>query len=142
MYVPHQYGVVLPSDRDVHTLQWLYRLPIAFSYKSQGGVFGLAAPFQLQDVLDILSGDTPRPTATTLHDNPTTHSATGTASPPSPTAGNTPEVLNYHHNLLSQQGLFHVATQHVAVPKELKEKFLQAKQLKKPLPKPPEESPE
>ena len=39
MYVPHQYGITSISDNDIHTLEYIYNLPIGFSGKQFGEQF-------------------------------------------------------------------------------------------------------
>lgn len=41
MYTPHQYGVVNLSERDVFTLQWLYRLPQGATYGEIASKYGV-----------------------------------------------------------------------------------------------------
>jgi hypothetical protein len=43
MYVPHQYGVTVLSERDVNTVKWLYQLPIGLNVWQEAQALGLEA---------------------------------------------------------------------------------------------------
>ena len=120
MYVPHQFGVTQISDRDILTLNTLYQLPTAFDYQAMGQKFDLKAPFTLHDVLahidDKLGGS---------------KKVIDFIPPPPPER---PEVLQQQHDILTQMGKFHLATQNIQVNPELKRKFIQ---LRKRPPSPP-----
>lgn len=118
MYVPHQYGVVNISQRDIDTLCMLYKLPPAFDYLTIGQKFKLKEPFTLHDVLDRLEGREPEA------DNGKTIDF---IPPPLP---DSPEVLMQQHDILSQMGKFHLATQNIRVNQDVKRLYTQ--QGKKP----------
>ncbi|WP_303674437.1 matrixin family metalloprotease [Vampirovibrio chlorellavorus] len=114
MYVPHQYGVVNISQRDIDTLKTLYKLPPAFDYLAVGRKFKLKEPFTLHQVLDHLEGRS---------------EADGKKIdfiPPPPPEN--PAVLQSQHDILSHMGKFHLATQNIKVDPALKKMFLAKKQ--------------
>lgn len=120
MYVPHQYGVVDLSPRDIETLQMLYRLPTAFDYIGMGKKFNLPEPFTLHDVLDHIEGREREVEAPPVID-----------FIPAPPPEN-PEVLLYQADILSQMGKFHLATQNIQVSKDLKKMFIEKKKQRPP----------
>lgn len=121
MYVPHQYGTVGLSERDTHTLQWLYRLPIGFDFYRAGLEHKLEPPFTVQDVLDCLSGNPPAPKTKPASQNKLPQAGGG-------------EILLGQHDILSQMGRFYLSTQNIQLPPALKKSFLKAP--------PPESHPE
>lgn len=120
MYVPHQYGVVSLSKRDVDTLNLLYKLPVAFDYMAIGKKHNLKEPFTFHDVVDVIEGRTrkPKPGAKVIDFVP----------PPPPEK---PEVLMEQHDILSHMGKFYLATQNIQVDDQVKRMFIE-KQKKKP----------
>lgn len=114
MYVPHQYGVVNISPRDVETLQWLYKLPVGFNYKAVAEKYSLDHPFTFHDVLGCIAGDK----------KPKSFLATAKAKQ-AKKRPERPEVLNKHHDILSQQGRFWLNTQNINVPQDLKQRLKQ-----------------
>jgi predicted Zn-dependent protease len=120
MYVPHQYGVTQISPRDIDTLNTLYELPTAFNYQAMGQKFELKTPFRLQDVLDHIQGRKGK-----------RDKVVDFIPPPLPER---PEVLQQQHDILTQMGKFHLATQNIQINPEYKKKFIQ--QQKKPPPPP------
>lgn len=117
MYVPHQYGVVSLSPRDIETLCTLYKLPPGFDYIAIGQKFKLKEPFTLHDVLNRLEGRAVEETEKIIDFIP----------PPMP---DSPEVLMQQHDILSQMGKFHLATQNIRVSKDVQRISIQ--QGKKP----------
>lgn len=113
MYVPHQYGVTQLSARDVETLQALYKLPPAFDYEAVGRKFKLTEPFTLHQVLDALEG---RP--------PEAGKKIDFIPPPPP---ENPAVLQHQHDILSQMGKFHLATQNIRIDPTLKKMYVSKK---------------
>jgi predicted Zn-dependent protease len=118
MYVPHQYGVTALSPRDVDTLCTLYRLPPGFDYQAIGRKFKLKEPFTLHQVLERLEGRSSEESGKTIDFIP----------PPPPQA---PEVLMQQHDILSQMGKFHLATQNIRIDRDVKRLFVD-KQKKPP----------
>jgi hypothetical protein len=111
MFVPHQYGVVDISARDINTIQWLYKLPVGFDYVQAGQNYKLAAPFSIHDVIDRIAGKKiVQPEV---------------VKPPPPPEQ--PEVLLSQHDILSHQGKFFLATQNIHVPKDLKTRIVEKK---------------
>lgn len=126
MYVPHQYGVVQLSERDIQTLCTLYRLPPAFNYVAMGKKFNLREPFTLQDVVDHIEG------------RPRVDAAAEVSAPrldfmPTPPP-ETPEVLEHQREILSQMGKFHLATQNIGISPELKRMFIHQQKKRPPRP--------
>ncbi|HEY9688213.1 MAG TPA: matrixin family metalloprotease [Coleofasciculaceae cyanobacterium] len=111
MYVPHQYGVVDVSPRDVETLQTLYKLPPAFDYTAMGNKFQLKHPFTFHHVLDHIEGRSSQEDSGSVIDF---------IPPPPPEA---PEVLQTQHDILSYMGRFHLATQNIQVNPDVKRMF-------------------
>ncbi len=114
MYVPHQYGVTSISERDVATLNTLYKLPTAFDYVAAGRKFKLPEPFTLHDVLNRLAGRGEN-SGKTIDFLP----------PPLP---ENPEILTQQHDILSHMGKFHLATQNIKVDPQLKRMVIRQKQ--------------
>lgn len=52
MFVPHEYGITELSERDGRTLQWLYKLPVAFDYRQTAASLGLSPLTPLNTVLE------------------------------------------------------------------------------------------
>ena len=121
MYVPHQYGVTQLSQRDADTLVALYQLPPVFDFVAMGRKFKLPEPFTLQNVLDHIEGRQPDVSNARQIDF---------LPPPLPQQ---PEVLMQHHDILSQMGKFHLATQNVQINQDVKRLYIQ-KQRKLPGP--------
>lgn len=122
MYVPHQFGVTQISQRDAHTVQWLYQLPVGFDFVAIGNKHQLKPPFTLQDVLDHVTGKTRKPKA----DEPAPLEASSAAP-------SQDDVLLSQHDLLTQRAKFMMATQNIQVPKDLKAKIMeQRRQDKRP----------
>lgn len=113
MYVPHQYGVTNISSRDIETLNTLYRLPTAFDYLAAGRKLELKEPFTLERVLDQLEGRKEEQ-----------GKRIDFIPPPPP---ENPEVLMNQHDILSQMGKFHLATQNIKVDPNLKKMFIHKK---------------
>lgn len=114
MFVPHQYGVVDLSSRDIETINTLYDLPTAFDYRTMGHKFQLKEPFTMQDVLDHIAGKKETGSSKTIDFIP----------PPLP---DRPEVLQNQHDILSQMGKFHLATQNIKVNKDLQKRLIDQK---------------
>jgi predicted Zn-dependent protease len=106
MYVPHQYGVTQLSARDADTLQALYSVPPGFDYRVMGQNMGLTPPFGIQTVLDVINCVIPRP-STQVPANPA--------------------VLEAHHDILTQMGMFHLNTQNVGLNPDIKRLLIQSK---------------
>lgn len=117
MYVPHQYGVTRLSERDGETVRTLYTLPMGFDYLSAGAKLQLPPPFTLDDVLAVRRGEKKAGPAT-----PQTHAQ----------QRNQEIVLQNHHDILTQQGKFFLATQNIAIPEEVKKRFIEEQRKKKP----------
>jgi predicted Zn-dependent protease len=113
MYVPHQYGVTSVSPRDIETLNTLYKLPTAFDYLAAGRKFELKEPFTLEDVLNHLEGRKPEQ-----------GQRIDFIPPPPP---ENPQALMQQHDILSQMGKFHLATQNIKVDPNLKKMFIAKK---------------
>jgi predicted Zn-dependent protease len=117
MYVPHQFGVVNLSQRDIETLQWLYKLPVAFDYLAIGKKYELPEPFTMDDVIEQIAGNP-------LPKEP--------FRPPAPKPRpEQPEVLNEQHQILTEMGKFYLNTQNIQLKPELRDMFIQ-KQWKPP----------
>lgn len=110
MYVPHQYGVVDLSSRDIDTLTTLYRLPPAFDYMAMGQKFQLKQPFTFHQVLDHIEGRAGEG-----------ESVIDFIPPPPPEA---PEILQSQHDILSYMGRFNLATQNIQVNPDVKKMFI------------------
>lgn len=50
MYTPHQYGTTKISERDIQTIQWLYRLPCGASAKEIGNAYSIVS----EDIDEII----------------------------------------------------------------------------------------
>lgn len=118
MYVPHQYGVTNISARDIETLNILYRLPTAFDYLAAGRKLELKEPFTMERVLDQLEGRKEEQ-----------GKRIDFIPPPPP---ENPEVLMNQHDILSQMGKFHLATQNIKVDPNLKKMFIHNKKNRPP----------
>lgn len=110
MYVPHQYGVVDLSKRDIETINWLYKLPVGFDYKAIGEKYGLDqkmpnGDFTIHDVIEILAGDKPQVLKDPFMEK---------AKPK--IYKEQPEKLMEQQDILTQMGKFHIATQRVKKP--------------------------
>ncbi|MBY0449486.1 MAG: matrixin family metalloprotease [Cyanobacteria bacterium] len=101
MFVPHQFGVVSISQRDVLTLNQLYSLPPGFDFQAQAHRLALPAPYTLFDVLDKLHGD---------KSNISTNTAQEKLLPENP------DALHHQQSILTEMGKFHLATQHIKSP--------------------------
>lgn len=101
MYVPHQYGVAALSERDKTTIEWLYRLPGAFDFQQKGTELKLPQPFNIHNVIDVLSGRKKEPQKEKNNTQP--------AKPPEELG----VVLDAHHDILTHMGKFHMATQNI-----------------------------
>lgn len=121
MYVPHQYGVTELSNRDIQTIKTLYQLPPAFDYLAIGQKFKLKEPFTLHEVLDRLDGRHPQEDGKVIDFIP----------PPPP---ENVAALMAQHDILSQMGKFHLATQNIRVNPEVKKMVIQKKNLPPPSP--------
>ncbi|MDX2085569.1 MAG: matrixin family metalloprotease [Candidatus Melainabacteria bacterium] len=124
MYVPHQYGVVNLSERDIETLRWLYRFPVGSNPLMAGQEFNLKPPFTVHDVIAHMSGDT--------QPNQYQHPLAETTRP-----SKQPQVLASHHDILTQQGKFHLMTQNIQVDPSKKHSLLNARFRKQPPAPPP-----
>jgi predicted Zn-dependent protease len=118
MYVPHQYGVTELSPRDIETIRTLYTLPSAFDYMAIGRKFRLKEPFTLHQVLYAI-------------DNPPLGEEGFEAGKsidflPLPPPEN-PTVLAEQHDILSQMGRFHMATQNPKLNQKIRNMFTQVK---------------
>lgn len=115
MYVPHQYGVVGLSQRDIDTVNLLYKLPVGFDYVAIGRKHELKEPFTFQDVIDHIEG---RP----RKDKP----PTDFLPRPKPHVER-PEELQKHHDILSRMGQFHLSTQNIQIDPKARQRFIQQK---------------
>ncbi len=107
MYVPHQFGVVDLSKRDIETINWLYKLPVGFNYQAIGEKYQLdqksaTGDFSIHDVIEVLSGDKPQVMKDTFLEK---------AKPR--IYQEQPEKLQQQQDILTQMGKFHIATQRV-----------------------------
>ncbi len=109
MYVPHLYGVVDVSQRDIDTVNWLYNLPVGFNYKTIGKEkYQLDEPFRMNDVLLAMEGKTDaKRVPNTFEKNL------------KPRKEN-PEALMSQHDILSQMGKFNLMTQNIAIDPDVK----------------------
>lgn len=114
MYVPHQYGVVDISRRDIETLNWLYKLPVGFNYFAIGEKHDLPPPFTIHDVIETLSG--------TSQVKVKKDKFLEKAKPP--VHVEQPEKLMEQHEILTQMGKFHLATQNIQITPEIKQKLI------------------
>lgn len=108
MYVPHQYGVVDVSKRDIVTLNTLYKLPVGFDYIAIGKKYNLPEPFDFHQVLDQVEGKSGKAKMkdTFLEKaKPRVHKEQ-------------PERLAHHHDILSAQGRMFLQTQNILKPEE------------------------
>lgn len=109
MYVPHQFGVASLSERDKTTMRVLYDLPIAFNHLIAGEKLGLDKRYPkgygFDTVIDVLEGRSEAPISDTAHN------IAAETTNPKPT-GN-PAKLMEHHDILTQMGKFHMATQNI-----------------------------
>ncbi len=115
MYVPHQYGVTNISPRDAETLNTIYELPTGFDFLALGRKHKMPEPFTIHDVLDLLAGRAREPEAAHVID----------FIPPPPVMIEQPEILANQHDILSQMGRFHLATQNIRVNPAVKKMFTQ-----------------
>lgn len=113
MYVPHQFGVVDISARDITTAQWLYKLPVGFDYQMAGKNYMMDEPFTFHDVIDRIAG----------RDTPKAKKATAKKPPPK----EQPQILHSQHDILSDRGKFFMATQNIQIPSDLKRKIIEQK---------------
>jgi predicted Zn-dependent protease len=120
MYVPHQYGVTSLSQRDIDTLKTLYDLPAGFDHLAIGRKFELKEPFSLQEVLDAVQGRG-KETGKRLDFVP-------------PLPPENPQALRDQHDILSQMGRFHLATQNPRLSPEVRKMFTQPTFLPPPSP--------
>jgi len=123
MYVPHQYGVTSLSQRDIETLNTLYELPSAFDYIAMGQKFKLKEPFTFYDVLDVIQGRTKE-----------SGKQVDFIPPPLP---ENPQALMDQHEILSQMGRFHMATQMPRLKPEIRNMFKRQSFPPPPPPPPP-----
>ena len=114
MYVPHQYGVVDISARDILTLQWLYKLPVGFYYPAIGKKYNLPEPFTLHDVLDQIEGKSGR----NQMDDPFLKKANPRVYTEQP------ERLAAQHEILSSMGKFYLQTQNIRIPTEDRDRLI------------------
>ena len=109
MYVPHLYGVVDLSPRDIETVNWLYSLPVGFNYKSIGqDKYQLEEPFRLNDVLLAMQGKTDAKRVPNKFEKNL-----------KPRKEN-PEALMSQHDILSQMGKFNLMTQNIQIDPDVK----------------------
>ena len=54
MYVPHKYGVTSVSQRDIHTLKWLYEFPYGAAEKEILSLYQLYSNHNLDDLIYLL----------------------------------------------------------------------------------------
>lgn len=107
MYVPHQYGVLSLSERDVETLKWLYRLPLGFNYHTAAAQMNLKMPYDMDQVMAHLTGESRTATA---FSHALLESGTG------PHASSTGKLdIHGQQDFLSQQGQFLMATSMIQV---------------------------
>jgi hypothetical protein len=128
MYVPHQYGVAAPSQRDFQTLWALYQLPMGFDYLQEGVKLGLEGRFTIDEVMAIHAGWTPRPNPTSRGKALSQGSRVATKNLVSGQSiraedaiapEQRPEdakVLERQNDLLMQRGLFFLQTAHLIQP--------------------------
>jgi hypothetical protein len=126
MYVPHQFGVLKPTERDKETLRWLYKLPPGFDYQQTGRQQQLEAPYTLNDVLGGLSG------------NSTMAASPNKTKPTPPAPAENKQALIKQHDILSHMGQFHLATQHIRVKPEAQRLFVDRANPKQPPPQQPQ----
>lgn len=116
MYVPHQYGVESLSARDATSIHQLYRLPPGFDPAHAAARFALPpsdSPAALMNA--VLT------TMQALSD-PTSDPAPVSAPPVAPPMDD-PDALDRHHRILSAQGRFHLATQHIQLDPAQRHRF-------------------
>ena len=53
MYIPHQYGIINISDNDIHTLEYIYNLPIGLNGKQFGEQLKIDSE-NFDEIVDIL----------------------------------------------------------------------------------------
>ena len=116
MYVPHQYGICDPSERDVATLQRLYKLPVGFDYK---------AVFQQLSHRAQLSGPCTFSRTAAAYLGEIGVAANTVASPA--TLPNRSDVLHHHQELLTRMNQFAIQTQQVKVPQKVRNLYIHKK---------------
>jgi hypothetical protein len=144
MYTPHQYGVCQLSARDGESLRALYRLPPGFDFIAAGCALEIKPPFSLETVLTTMGllpastlptgnlgaagpASSATPPFAVQQDGPASAArgnTTAAAPAPSASAADAKQQLHKEHEILSQMGRFHLATQHVRVPGEMRRAFI------------------
>jgi hypothetical protein len=113
MYVPHEYGVVAPSERDVATMDLLYRLPVGFDYAAVAPMIQTPAPITFNRVAARFLKE---PEHTTTPSTP--------AKRPLP---NQTHILHEQQDILTRMSQFYVQTQHVKVRRDVQTLFIKKK---------------
>ena len=108
MFVPHQFGVVSISQRDIDTLNQLYSVSPGFNYQARAQQLNLPAPFTLFDVLDKLNGVQSKQSLEHLNTITGTHQESMRPEDP--------DTLHQQQAILTEMGKFHLATQHIRPP--------------------------
>lgn len=114
MYVPHQYGVVDLSPRDIETIRWLYKLPVGFNYQAIGEQYGLEAGFTIHDVIDAIAGGGKK------FKKPSAFQQQAQKR----IRREQPEVLDDQHRILTEMGKFYLSTQNIRLNTEDKQSFI------------------
>jgi Matrixin len=117
MYVPHQYGVYTLSERDIETIQWLYRLPVGFDYRTVGKKYNLQPGFTIDHVIDKIEqriqGETDEIGQSAFAEklsNPVSQQSSGGSIRKT-------SSLEEQHQILSEMGRFYLKTQGIQAKK-------------------------
>jgi len=116
MYVPHQYGVYTLSERDIETIQWLYRLPVGFDYRAVGKKYNLQPGFTIDDIIDKLEQRIQGEMEETA---PSAFSEKLSPQTPQRSSGSILKTssLEEQHQILSEMGRFYLKTQGIQAKK-------------------------
>lgn len=117
MYVPHQYGIHLLSERDKATINWLYSLPVGFNFKAVAKQYQLNKQnISIHEVVEAIEAKVKGEPLS--QQDKAANSATVQTPPASESAKSIihrPKSLDEHHEILSQMGRFHLRTQNIGV---------------------------
>lgn len=109
MYVPHKYGVITASERDINTLKWLYRFPQGVLQSEILSKYKFSSDYNLDHLVYFLENK----------DNPEIEKDMQ-ESPPDPKAK---QVLDYEQHTLAELNRYNLSLQQVNVSVDAKEYF-------------------
>jgi hypothetical protein len=109
MYVPHQYGVVAVSERDIITFKWLYNLPVGIRQSDIIASYGLPSEYTLDHLVYKL-------------ENPSENINRQDINQKRPTA-NRDEVLHYEQNTLAELGKYNISMQQINISSNKQDYF-------------------